>query len=78
VPRNDPDDTPDLVRQMILDSGFDAAAADRILSGPPPVRSTPVPLYDNPGKEDGPTLGGGGSTGRHTSTRGTVDGDRAR
>lgn len=71
-----PPENRDSVKAMIIAAGFDEDAAERLISGPPPVARTPVPLVENKGKEAGPLLGGGGSTGRHTNTRGSVDGDR--
>jgi hypothetical protein len=64
-------------REDLLAGGFDAAATERILTGEPTRRRTRPPRVANKGKVEGP-LAGGGSTGRHTSTRGAVDGDRPR
>lgn len=76
---SEPDDPPDDARAQlkaeIIASGFDEAAAERLLSGPPAIERRPVPRYENKGKREGP-FAGGGATGSHTSTRGGVDGGR--
>lgn len=71
-----PPENRDSVKAMIMAAGFDEAAAERLMTGPTPEPRRPVPLVENKGREDGPFLGGGGSTGRHTNTRGSVDGER--
>lgn len=71
-----PDESRDKLKAEIIASGFDEAAAERLLSGPPCEPRRKPPLIENKGREDGLLLGGGGSTGKHTSSRGSVDGSR--
>lgn len=78
MPSNPPADSRDSVKAMLLDAGFDDAAAERLITGPPAEARRPVPLVENKGKVEGPHgLGGGGlGGGRHSGTRGPVDGDK--
>ena len=73
MPSN-PADSRSKIKADIIAAGFTEDAAERLLSGPPCEPRRAVPLVENKGREAGFTLGGGGSTGKHTNTRGSVDG----
>lgn len=70
-----PETSRDQLKAEIIASGFDEAAAERLLTGPPCEPRRAVPLVENKGKDANALLSGGGSTGRHSSSRTVRDAD---